>query len=377
MGKRELVLIAVFVLLGFGVYQLTAPPPLPGSEGVSVSGIFRNMKRTIQGARESAASDSTLTVPVDAAVKELRVNIVRPGDLTVAGEERADIAAELHTTARGYDQAEAKAAADATKLKIERVGDAMVVTLDSAAARTMPRINNVPQMVILLKVPRRMAMRMELHAGRLIVSHLASGEIIGSRGETRITDIPGRLVLTHSNGSLELEALGSLKLNARNSRGTVKKVAGALALDSIGGDLAMNEITGPLEIEGRNTDLKIDDIKDLKAPLRINSTGGEIIVRGLRIEARLDGRNSIIEVALDAPAPVTIYNLGEIRATAPPGGYTIDAVATEGHITMDDADLKPSDGPDPHITGPVRGGGPTLTLRTTRGSITVRKPAGK
>ena len=92
-------------------------------------------------------------------------------------------------------------------------------------------------------------------------------------------------------------------------------------MDSIGGDLALTEIIGPLEIEGRNTDLKIDDIKDLKAPLRINSTGGDIVVRGLRSEARLDGRNSIIEVTLAAPAPVTIYNLGDIRVTAPPGGY--------------------------------------------------------
>ena len=44
---------------------------------------------------------------------------------------------------------------------------------------------------------------------------------------------------------------------------------------------------------------------------------------------------------------------------------------------MDDGDLKPSEGTDPRTAGPVRGGGPTLTLRTTRGSITVRKPAGK
>jgi len=210
MGKRELVLIAVFVALGFIVYQVTAPPPPPGSEGISLSGIFRNMKRGVQGARESATADSTLTVPVDAAVKELRLNIVRPGDLTVAGEDRADIAAELHTTARGYDQAEAKASADATKLKIERVGDAMVVLLDSSAARTLQRNNYVPQMVILLRVPRRMAMRMEPHSGRLIVSHLASGEIMGSRGETRISGIPGRLVLTHSGGSLELEEILSL-----------------------------------------------------------------------------------------------------------------------------------------------------------------------
>ncbi len=378
MGKRELVLIVAFVLLGICVYQFTAPPPPPGSEGISVSGIFRNMKRGIRGARESASADSTQTIPVGADVTALRVNIVRPGDLTVAGEDRADIAAELHVTARGYDQAEAKAAADATKLRIERSGDAMVVTLDSSGARALPRNNNyVAQMAILLKVPRRMAMRMEPHAGRLIVSHVASGEIVGSRGETRVSGIPGRLVLTHSGGPLELEDAGSLKLNARNSRGTVKNISGPLAVDSIGGDLAVTGITGPLEIEARNTDLRIDDIKSLKAPLRINSTGGEIIVRGLRTEARLDGRNSVVEVTLAAPAPVTIYNLGEIRVTAPPGGYTLDAVATEGHITMDDGDLKASEGSDPHIAGAVRGGGPTLTLRSTRGGITVRKPAGK
>jgi len=122
MGKRELVLIVAFVLLGICVYQFTAPPPPPGSEGISVSGIFRNMKRGIRGARESASADSTQTIPVGADVTALRVNIVRPGDLTVAGEDRADIAAELHVTARGYDQAEAKAAADATKLRIERSG---------------------------------------------------------------------------------------------------------------------------------------------------------------------------------------------------------------------------------------------------------------
>ena len=53
-----------------------------------------------------------------------------------------------------------------------------------------------------------------------------------------------------------------------------------------------------------------------------------LIANGLRTEARIDGRNSTIDVALAAAAPVTIYNLGVIRVTAPPGGYTLDAVAT-------------------------------------------------
>ena len=177
MGKRELVLIAVFVVLGICVYQFTAPPPPPGSEGFSLSGIFRNMKRGVQGARESATVDSQQTAAVDAAVRELRVNISRSSDVTVEGEDRTDVAAELHVTARGFDQAEARTVANATTLKIERVGDALVAALDSTAARNLPRNSGITQMVIVLKVPKRLALRIEPHSGRLVARQL--GQVLG------------------------------------------------------------------------------------------------------------------------------------------------------------------------------------------------------
>jgi hypothetical protein len=374
MGKRELVLIVVFVVLGVGVYHLTAPPPPPGSEGVSFSGIIGKMKREIQGNRATGKAESQQAAPVDPGVKELRLNIPRASDITILGEDRNDVAGEMLVSARGYNEAEAIAAASAVKLKMERVGDAMVVSLDTTAARAQPRNSGTSQMVIGLKVPRRLTLRVEPHSGRLILTNLAGVEVMGSRGETRIKGLTGRVVLTHSGGALEIEDAASVKLNARNSRGTIKRVAGTLVLDSVGGELALAGVVGPLEIEARNTEIKLDDIKGLKAPLRINATGGEIHIDGLRTEARLDGRNTRINVALGAPAPVTIYNLGEIRVTAPPGGYTLDAVTTEGRITIEDGDVKPADGSDPRAAGPVRGGGPTLTLRATRGSITVRKP---
>src|SRR5258708_9846494 len=111
MGKRELVLIAVFVVLGIGLYEFTAPPPPPGSEGVSLSGIFRNIRRTVHGSRDSASADSAQTAPVDASVKELRVNFARWNDMTVAGEHRTDVAPEMHATARGVNPTQAKPAA--------------------------------------------------------------------------------------------------------------------------------------------------------------------------------------------------------------------------------------------------------------------------
>jgi hypothetical protein len=298
-------------------------------------------------------------------------------DITVTGEERDDIAVELHATGRGFDQAEAKVAASGTTLKVERVGDAMVLSLTNPVARGGRGSIGLSDIAMSLKVPRRLGLRMDPHVGPLVVSGLVSAEVVGSRGDMRIAKVTGRLQVTHSGGTLEIDEVPSLKLNARNSRATVTHVSGTLTVDAIGGALTLSDVAGPIEIEARNTDVRMTSVKALKGPLRVNSTGGEIHIEGLRTETRLDGRNTVIDVLLAAPAPVTIYNLGDIRVTAPAGGYALDAAATEGRLRIEDGDQQPSEGNDPHASGPVRGGGPPITLRSTRGSITVLKPAGK
>jgi hypothetical protein len=157
----------------------------------------------------------------------------------------------------------------------------------------------------------------------------------------------------------------------------VKTIAGQAAIDGAGGDLTLSDIGGPLEIDARNTDFLIDAGGNLKPPLRITLTGGSLRVTGLRTEARIDGHNSDVDVRLDAAAPVTIYNLGEILVTPPPDGYALDASANEGRVTVEDGAITPTEGSDSHAEGKVRGGGPLLTLRATRGRIDVRQPAGK
>jgi hypothetical protein len=376
MGKRELVLIAVFVVLGVAVYQFTAPPPPPGSGDTSVGGIFRNLRRGMHGARETATADSTATAAVAPGIQSLRVDFARISDVTITGEQRDDVKAEIHVTARGFDQAEAKSNADSVKVRIETTADAIVVSQDLAASVTIGRRSPPPQFSVSVHVPRRLSMRMEAHFGRLVVTNLAAAEIMGARGETRITDIAGRLDITHAGGSIDIASAGALKLSARNSRGTVKKIGGAVALDATGGDLTLSAITGPLELDCRNTDLRLEDIAQLKG-LRAMVTGGELRVDGLRAESRIDGHNTDIEVKLAAAAPVTIYNLGEIVVTPPPGGYTLDAVASEGRITMDDGAVQVTEGPDSRAEGKVRGGGAALTLRSTRGRIEIRKAAVK
>src|SRR5262245_51658461 len=131
MGKRELVLVVVFVVLGGAVYQFTAPPPPPGSEGFSVRAVLRNIHRGVQGPRETATAESTQTSAVPASVNELRVSVPRMSDIAITGEDRPDVLASLHVTGRGFDSSEATASAHGPRLKVETSGNAVVVSLDT------------------------------------------------------------------------------------------------------------------------------------------------------------------------------------------------------------------------------------------------------
>jgi hypothetical protein len=89
----------------------------------------------------------------------------------------------------------------------------------------------------------------------------------------------------------------------------------------------------------------------------------------------VDGRNTGIKIAFERAAPLTVYSTSDdIRVTPAPGGYTLDATATDGHINVEDAALKPSgDDREQRVSGAVRGGGPTMMLRATRADITIAK----
>lgn len=372
MGKRELVLVALFVLAGVVVYQVTAPPAPAGSD-LSVGGIFQRMRRNMQGPRETATGESHSSIAVAASVRLVRINLPRASDLTITAGTRDDIAIDVRTTARGYTQDEAKAIASAARVGADTTADA--VALSGIWDDRRGPAGFVTQATITIAMPRRLAVRLEPHIGVLSVTGVASFEGIASRGETHVIDTPGAVVLTHTGGTLEVRGGASLKLTSRNSRGDVTRIGGPTRIDVTGSRVKLAEITGPLEIESRNGDVSLERVTVLEPPLRYNGTGGTLRIDGLRVESRIDGHNTDIDVRLDAAAPVTIYNLGAIVVTAPSGGYTLDAAASEGRITTDEAGITPTEGADSHAGGAVRGGGPALTLRATRGRIEIRRAA--
>jgi hypothetical protein len=369
MGKRELLLIIGFVIAGVVVYQATAPPPTPGQQKFSLSRFLDHIKREVRGNRARAEVTSTTHYPAESGVTEIRIGGARAliGELIVTGEARKDVEAAFRVTSTGFDETEARKLATESQLKVETAGSTINVRANYPEAGSQ-------RGYLTLKVPAGLRVRVEPGTNRLTISDVAGAELMGARGETTIKRITGRVAATQRGGRIAVEDAGSLKFSGRGSDAVVTRVTGESTFELQAGELTGRELRGAVNVDGRSAEVTLHDMKETVGPVRINMEGGRISMTGLKADARIDARNAEVEVSMTDAAPLAIYNEGDerIELTPPPGGYQLDAVATDGRLTIPEGLLQVTNsGTEQRATGAVKGGGPTITLRSTRGRITV------
>ena len=100
--------------------------------------------------------------------------------------------------------------------------------------------------------------------------------------------------------------------------------------------------------------------------LRINAVSGSVSVKGVRTEGRIDVRGADVDVVMTAPRRSRYRRGGDpIEITPPAGGYQLDAVASDGIISLPPGTLEvATSGQEHRATGPLNGGGPTITIRS-------------
>ena len=367
MGKRELLLIFGFVLLGTIAYYATAPAPVPGQQGFSVSRFLDGIKREVHGNRSSAEVTTTSTVALTPAISEIRFETGN-APLTISGEDRTDLECELHVWSSGFDETEARKYASETTLKTTEAGVSMLIGVrypEPASQRAS----------LVVRMPKALAVRIQSSRGQVEVSDVGSVELTEARGQVSIHDIAGRVTASHRGGKLTVESVAALKLNTRGSTIALNEIRGEAILQLQAGELKGDGITGPLEIESNGTRIVLEDLEAMRTPIRVNATGGSVTMRGLQTEARIDGRDTRIEVEIEKAVPISIYNEAEERTevTLPETGFKLDALSTDGRLEVPEtlAEVKSLDN-EHRATAVVGGGGPTITIRSAHGSITVR-----
>ena len=373
MGKRELLLIVAFVIVGTIVYQATAPPPGPDERGFSLSRFLDAARREIRGRRASAEETFTATHDVSGDISELRV--VGPiSEIEITGETRTDVESSFHVRSNGFDDAEAKRLLKESKLVADRAASAIILRAE------FPR-DGVQRGTLKVAVPSRMRVRIEPGSARFTLTNVAGAEITSTRGEATIRNVPGQVEIAHRGGDVVVDDVGSLRFSGRAGSLKVTNVHGntTVRLEQ-GGDVTLAQLAGEVDLESRNADVTFEGLEATRGPIRVNANGGKVKMIGLKTEARVDTRNCELDVVMAAAAPVSLYTEGEtVTLTPPANGYKLDAVAVDGEISPRDALEKMGfqysatpDEKERRAFGAVKGGGPTITIRATRGDFHMR-----
>jgi hypothetical protein len=365
MGKRELLLVAGFALIGVVIYHATMPAS-PGGGGGFGEWLAR-LRSHIQNEWKERRYERKAEVPVPAAVKTVAIELER-ATVTIVGEPRDTAAVELTGVVFGGDDAMAKTLEEQIAVAIEPEGTTLRIRV------TMPprdQTTRRPHLQLTAHVPQRLAAEVRTRGGELDVTAVAAVHLPGASGRVRVAAIPGTVTGEVERGSVEIEETGPVTMKIRRCESRLTKIAGALDLDVRGGELRARRIDGPATLEAENID---GELEDVAGPVKLSGSGGQVRVHGVRGPIEADTRRTTLLLSPVSAVPITASTENDtIELTLPPGGITLEATATDGDIRLPEGMLEVERHEDAaSVRGAIRGGGPRVSLRVSRGDIVIR-----
>ncbi len=173
-------------------------------------------------------------------------------------------------------------------------------------------------------------------------------------GSIEIEEIRGEVVARTSGGSVEADAIeGDVDLRSSGGSIEAKEIRGNLVARTSGGRIRASEISGDVEAQTSGGPIKI---KDVGGGVVLHTSGGGISVRFTddpEGQVETSGGNIEIEFPEDA-------------------GVDLDARTSGGRVEVEHGSAVRGRLERSRVVGKINGGGRTLQLRTSGGSIRVR-----
>jgi hypothetical protein len=364
MGKRELLLIGVFLVVGMGVYQMTAPPPKPGQEGFSLSRIFSHIRAEIQGEDAKATVERKAEAAAGADVTRLTLLDYR-GMLTLVGEDRADVAVELTGVMVGIDDTVAKTRAAETHLTLEPSDDELILKI--TRPNETPRLRNAD---LRLRVPKHLAVTLEFR-GESDLRGVAEVKFQAARGRTTVREV-GLIRGEYVNGELEVLAVGEIDLKTQRTQVRIDGVKKTLALEAQHGEVRIHRIGGTVKLQLDRVECETDKIL---GETTVRMEHGNLTMRGIVAATEITGDGSGVDLSMASAVALSVTtNNDELMVELPKGGVTLDVIAEWGRVRLSNRDtrVQESEG-EQRLNTEIAGGGPTLRLRNEHADIVIRE----
>ena len=275
------------------------------------------------------------------------------GDIRVTGTGGDEVQVVAHLRTWGWSQEQAR-----RQLRVEATQDGDQITV---------RVIHPPfsfwfgggEADLEIHVPYEAAVTLSSTAGDLMV-----GDITGT---VALESVSGAVTAGNIHGPLSAESVSG----AVQASGGV--VSGTLSLETISGDVrAVGVTASAYRLESTSGDLMLDWCR---GPVTVSTVSGDIIVRECD-DARLQARSSSGDIAfsgrLDDSGPHQVETISGDVTLALPADFAGDLrlEATSGEIETA-FPMTMSEFSGHLVAGTVNGGGPSVSVETTSGDITL------
>jgi Putative adhesin len=196
-----------------------------------------------------------------------------------------------------------------------------------------------------------------------------------SGGDVHVGDVEGSVTVASSGGDLNLDNIVG-QLTASTSGGNVRLAScrAPAVLRSSGGDLDLGTVSGATEATTSGGDIRV---QRADAKLVVKTSGGDITLHqiGAATEARTSG-GSIHATLVAQPAAESIFSTsgGEVDIAMHDGiRVDLDAKTSGGRVENEFPVTIRGTTSRSELQGKINGGGPSLVLRSSGGSIALRR----
>lgn len=360
MGRRELALIVGFIVAGVLVWQVTAPEA--EGPGFSIGGWLSEIRREMRGRRASAEVTTNPAIPIDESVAELRLTL--SGDVTITGEDRADVAAELKVISDGFDEAEARKLAADTALKVERFADSVVVAWKFPdPGRQVPRLT--------LRVPSRLRIQLE-GRGSAAISGVGSVTLARTIGTIKIENVPGLVKGDPRGGSLTIDGANAIDLALVGGETALRNVRADVRLNVRGGQVRLDRANARATMTGNDARIRVDSVA---GEVRAEVVEGDLELNDVGAPVDIDARDTAVTLGWLRPSAAKVQvRDGSLDLTLPKdaASYSLDVRATRGELRVPDTLQKTTEGEDAAVRKTAGANAPSIFVRGVASTITIR-----
>jgi len=264
-----------------------------------------------------------------------------------------------------------------------------VVTLDAntQGAGDHPVANDLD-----IAIPRKASVVLSTHHGDIsIMGREGSADITSHDGDVAITDLNGNATINLENSSARLSQIASdvviqgraKEVSLEDVKGTVRldgdfresvrlaRIAKAVNFKSTRTDMSFARLDGDLDLESRDL-----EASNVIGPLNLNTRHKDIRINGVSSNVLIHNENGPVEIEVSKLGNLEVQNeRADIRVSIPEkSSFQVEAQSRDGEIQSDFDQLKIENGDHrATATGSVNGGTSRIVLNNQRGSIEIRK----